>query len=146
MSEQENGQEKGPTVVGFSEAFSDRSFTVLNHELEDITINFSAHIGNDRRFNLFARTHAVFSLGIIAGANEALWKAYLFGPSENIIDRPENKTQYITLLLRLKALYEKYKTEKRIDVGDVLEDLDNIVIDFIDFSREIMEQSKCGPS
>ena len=143
MGAQESGQEKGPKVIGFSKAFSDRSFTTLNHELEDLTIYFSAHVGNDRRFSAFAKTHTVFNLGIIAGVNEALWKAYLFGPAENVIDKPENKTQYITLLLRLKALYEKYKTEKRINVGDILADLDDIVIELIDFSREVMKQSNC---
>jgi len=49
-------------------------------------------------------------------------------------------------LLRLKALYEKYESEKRINVGDILEDLDNIVTELIDFSREIMKQSKCKQS
>jgi hypothetical protein len=143
MGAQENTDEKGPGVVGFSRALAGRSFFNVNHDFEEIPIYFSAEIGGDRRFNQFAKTHAVFNLGIIAGANEVLWKAYHFGPAHDILDKPENVAQYTTLLLRLKALYEKYKSEKRINVGDILEDLDNIVIELIDFSREIMKQSNC---
>ena len=146
MSEQENDEKKGPGVVGFSRALAGRSFFNVNHDFEEIPIYFSAGIGGDRRFNPFAKTHAVFNLGIIAGVNETLWKAYNFGPAHDILEEPKNLAQYITLLLRLKALYEKYKSEKRINIGDILEDLDNIVIELIDFSREIMEQSKCKQS
>ena len=146
MSGQENDEKRGPGVVGFSRALAGRSFFSVNHDFEEIPIYFSAGIGQDRRFNSFAKTHAVFNLGIIAGVNETLWKAYRFGPAHDILDKPENLAQYTTLLLRLKALYEKYKSEKRINVGDILEDLDNIVIELIDFSREIMKQSNCKQS
>jgi len=146
MSEQENDVKRGPGVVGFSRALTGRSFFNVNHDFEEIPIYFSAGISEDRRFNSFAKEHATFILGVIAGVNETLWKAYHFGPAHDILDRPENLAQYTTLLLRLKALYEKYKSEKRINVGDILEDLDNIVIELIDFSREIMEQSKCKQS
>jgi len=146
MSAQENAEERAPDNLMSSGAPKGRSFFSVNHDFEDISIYFSAEVGNDRRFNLFAKTHAVFNLGIIAGVSEILWKAYHFGPAQDILDRPENVTQYTTLLLRLKALYEKYKTEKRINVEDILEDLDNIVIELIDFSREVMKQSRCGPS
>jgi len=143
MSGQENGEKRGPGVVGFSRALTGRSFFSVNHDFEEIPIYFSAGISEDRRFNSFAKEHAVFILGVIAGVNETLWKAYHFGPAHDILDKPENLAQYTTLLLRLKALYEKYKSEKRINVGDILEDLDNIVTELIDFSREIMKQSKC---
>jgi len=143
MSGQENVEEKGPGVVGFSRALTGRSFVSVNYDFEEISIYLSAEIGSDRRFNSFAKTHAVFNLGKIFGISETLWKAYHFGPAHDILDRPENLTQYTTLLLRLKALYEKYRGEKRINVGDILEDLDNIVTELIDFSREIMKQSKC---
>jgi hypothetical protein len=146
MSEQENEQEKASGVVGFSKALSGRSFFSVNNEFEDIPINFSAEIGWDKRFNRFARNHAIYVLGMIAAVNEVLWKAYHFGPAHDVLDRPENVAQYTTLLLRLKALYEKYKTEKRIDVGDLLGDLDDIVLALFDFSREIMKQSRCGQS
>ena len=78
MSGQENVGEKGSKVVGFSRALAGRSFFNVNHDFEEIPIYFSAGIGGDRRFNLFAKTHAVFNLGIIAGVNEILWKAYHF--------------------------------------------------------------------
>ena len=146
MSGQENGKEKGPGVVGFSRALTGRSFFNVNHDFEEIPVYFSAGISEDRRFNSFAKEHAVFILGAIVGVNETLWKAYYFGPAHDALDRPENLTQYTTLLLRLKALYEKYRSEKRINVGDILEDLDNIVTELIDFSREIMKQSKCKQS
>jgi len=146
MSGQENGKEKGPGVVGFSRALTGRSFFNVNHDFEEIPVYFSAGISEDRRFNSFAKEHAVFILGAIVGVNETLWKAYYFGPAHDTLDRPENLTQYTTLLLRLKALYEKYRSEKRINVGDILEDLDNIVTELIDFSREIMKQSKCKQS
>jgi len=146
MSGQENSEKTGPGVVGFSRALAGRSFVSLNHDFEEIPIYFSAEISSDRRFNSFAKEHAAFILGVIAGVNETLWKAYHFGPAHDILDKPENLTQYTALLLRLKALYEKYKSEKRINVGDILEDLDNIVIELIDFSREIMKQSNCKQS
>jgi hypothetical protein len=146
MSGQENAEEKGPGVVGFSRALAGRSFVSLNHDFEEIPTYLSAEISGDKRFNSFAKEHTAFILGVIVGVNETLWKAYYFGPAHDILDKPENLAQYTTLLLRLKALYEKYRSEKRINVGDILEDLDNIVTELIDFSREIMKQSKCKQS
>jgi len=146
VSEQENTDEKGPGVVGFSRAFVGRSFSDVHGEFWQLPIIFSSEIGFDRRFNLFARKHAVYDIGMIAGVNEMLLKAYFFGPAHDILNRPENIVQYTTLMLKLKALYEKYRTEKKINVRDFIADLDNIVIEFFDFSREVMEQSRCGQS
>ena len=143
MSEPESMEEKAPDNLVSSGAPRERAFFNVNHYIENLVINFAAHVGNDKRFNLFARTHAVFNIGIIAGVNETLWKAYHFGPAHDILDKPENVAQYTTLWLRLKALYEKYRSEKKVSVGDILEELDNIVTELIDFSREIMKQSKC---
>jgi len=143
MSEVKSEEKKAPEVVGFSEAFAGRTFLSVNHDIEVISSNFANHIGEDKRFRLTTRKHAVFILGIIAGVNETLWKAYGFGPAENVLERPDNFTKYTALMLRLKALYEKYLTEKRIKAWNIVEDLEYIVIELIDFSREIMEQSKC---
>jgi len=135
MSGQEN--------LAGSEVPKGRTFSDIHREFENVVTYFSAGAGSDRRFNLFARTQAVFDLGIIAGVNETLWKAYIFGPAHDVLNRPENVVQYTTLLLRLKALYEKYRSGKRINVGNIIGNLDDIVIDLIDFSREIMKQSRC---
>ena len=144
MSGQESAEVKAPKVVGFSKAFVGRTFLSVNHDFENISSNFAVHIGEDKRFKLITRNHAVFILGIIAGVNETLWKAYGYGPAKNVLERPENFTKYTTLMLRLKALYEKYLTEKRIKAEDIVEDLEYIAIELMDFSREIMEQSRCG--
>jgi len=146
MSGQENVKEKAPGAVGFSKAFTGRSFSDLFQDLEYTAMYFSADVGHDRRFSVVAKNHIIFNLGIAAGASEVLWKAYIFGPAHDALDMPENITQYTTLLLRLKALYEKYKTEKRINVADIVENVDNIMLELIDFSREVMKQSRCGQS
>ena len=143
MSEVKSIEEKAPGATGFSEDFTGRTFVSVNHDFEVISSGFAIRIGEDKRLKLITRNHAVFILGIIAGVNEALWKAYGFGPAYNVLERPENFTKYTALMLRLKALYEKYLTEKRIKTWNIVEDLEYIALELIDFSREIMEQSKC---
>jgi len=143
MSGQKSVEVEAPGAADFSKAFEGRTFLSVNHNIENITSSFAAHIGEDKRFKLITRNHAVFILGIIAGVNETLWKAYGYGPAKNVLERPDNFTRYTTLMLRLKALYEKYLTEKRIKAENIIEDLEYIMLELFDFSREIMKQSRC---
>jgi hypothetical protein len=141
---QENVEDKALETSGSSEAHGGRSFSDIHGDFWEVPIFFSSAAAHDKRLNPTFRGIAVYNLGIISGINEMLLKMYFFGPGSNYMDKPENKVEYHAIMLRLNMLYESYRTAKKLNVADLIENLEQIVTDLLDFSRKIMEESKAG--
>jgi hypothetical protein len=142
VSGQENVEEKALEASGSSEAHGGKSFSDVHGDFWEVPIFFSSSAAHDRRLNPTFRGIVVYNLGIISGINEMLLKIYFFGPGSDVLDKPENKVEYTALMLRLKALYEDYRAAKKLNAADLIENIEQIVTDLLDFSREIMEESK----
>ena len=134
MSGQEN--------VGDKEPHGGRSFPDIHGDFWETPTYFSAAATHDRRLDSTLRGVIVYNLGIISGINEMLLKTYFFGPGRDALDKPENKVEYSALMLRLSALYENYRSTKKLNAVNIIENIEQIVSDLLDFSRKIMKESK----
>jgi len=142
--ERENVEDKALEASGSPEAHGGRSFSDIHGDFWEVPIYFSAAAAHDKRLNPTIRGVIVYNLGIISGINEMLLKMYFFGPGSEVLDKPENKVEYSALMLRLKALYENYRSAKRLNAANINENLEQIILDLLDFSRGIMKESKAG--
>ena len=123
---------------------SSEAFSEAYGRFWEVPIFFSSAVGHDLRINPTFRAIIVYRLGAIEGINEMLLDSDIFSPAESVINKPENVEQYVKIMSKLEALYESYRASKRLNAVNLVENIEQIVIDLLDFAKEIMEESKAG--
>jgi len=144
VEQAENAEGKAPEAHEAPEALGGRSFPDVHGDFWEAPVFFMAAVGHDKTLSLSARANVIYSLGVIAGVNEMLLKAYFFGSAEGALDKPENIKGYTGIMSKLVALYKAYKDGGRISAADLVEAVEDIELEFFDFAREIMIQAKHG--
>jgi len=122
------------------EAFEHMSFHEAYGKFWQVPIFFSSAVGHDRRLNSFVKSGVVYHLGAIAGINEMLLEDYFHGLADKVLDRPENVKEYAKIMLRLKALYEDYRSREKVRGADLRMAVEDILSELYAFAQEILNQ------
>jgi hypothetical protein len=141
MAQEQEVKEAPKGTSGGLEAHGQTFHEAYGHFWQ-VPIFFMASAGHDKKLNPSFRAGVVYNLGAIAGINEMLIKAYIFGLADGVLDKPENIKEYTDIMLRLKALYEDYKSREKVKAVDLLRAVEDIVGELFAFVREIMSQLK----
>jgi len=138
VSEQENVEKKASGAVIFSieasKAYSDKVFSEAVSDFWTIPYEFTELVSNDNRIDWAFKVPLIMNLGYIDGIIESLLKVRFFAIHGEKLNKPENVIEFAAIMLRLKALFEDYKSGKKMEpnamvdiVLDVESDLDQFV-------------------
>jgi len=124
------------------EAFEHMSFDEAYGKFWQVPVVFTASVGHDKRLSPSIRTGVIYNLAVITGATEVLLRVYQDGLADGIFDRPENVKEYAKIMLRLKAIYEDYKSREKVKGVDLVRAVRDIVEELFAFVWEVMSQTK----
>jgi len=142
VSGQENVEDKAAGAVVFSieasKAYSDKVFSEAVMDFWTIPYEFTELINNDNRIDWTFKAPLIMNLGYIDGIIESLIKVRFFAIHGEKLNKSENVVEFAAIMLRLKALFEDYKSGKKIESAAMVDIVLDVESDLDKFMSSVM--------